>query len=143
MTVTRAPGALEPGDRQAGVLKAQAVILQRALRSNVKVSFGEGRRASDVAMVLLKGDRDDVLRVVAQLEDALAFDLHVIRSTFAREAFELLLVFMERLDEQALRSPERRRNLKRRLHQAQAADDEEGAELLDLGTLSSPRSGTR
>lgn len=129
---TRADGmkAVADDDVQGRILKAQATILQRALRKGVKVSFGEGRRASDVAMVLLKGDRDLVLEVVAELEDQLEFDLHVLRSTFARSAFELLLVFMEPLDDQALRNPERRRHLKRRLDLLPS--DEEGARLLEL-----------
>lgn len=117
---------------QERILKAQAVILQRALRSGVKVSFGEGRRATDIAMVLFKGDRDAVLALPAQLEDELEFDLHVLRSTFVRENFELLIVFMEPLDEQALRSPERRGNLRQRLQQLA---DEEATGLLELGQV--------
>ena len=124
------PAAL-PDDLQGRILRAQAVILQRALRGGVKVSFGEGRRATDVAMALLKGDRDAVLAMVTELEDALEFDLHVLRSTFARAGFELLLVFMEPIAEQALRSPERRNHLKSRLRHAPT--DEEGLDLLDLG----------
>lgn len=133
----RAPKLPAPDDLQGRILTAQALILQKALRNGVRVSFGEGRRASDVAMVLLKGDRDAVLQVVTALDDALEFDLHVLRSTFAREHFELLLVFMERLDEQALRSPERRGHLRRRLQQV--ATDEEGARLLDQDAPSSQR----
>lgn len=130
-----APDAARTAHQQAAagalyerIIKAQSLILQRALRSGVKVSFGEGRRATDVAMVLLKGDRDAVLALPAQLEDELEFDLHVLRSTFSRESFELLLVFMEPIDDQALRSPERRGHLRRRLQQVDS--DEEGARLL-------------
>ena len=119
-------------DLQGRILKAQAVILQKALGNGVKVSFGEGGRATDVAMALLKGDRDAVLALPAQLEDLLDFDLHILRSAFARETFELLLVFVEPLDQQALRSPERRRHLRRRLQQVAA--DEEGERLLEQGT---------
>ncbi len=132
----RAPQLPVADDLQGRILTAQALILQKALRNGVRVSFGEGRRTSDVAMVLLKGDRDAVLKVVTALDDALEFDLHVLRSTFAREQFELLLVFMERLDEQALRSPERRGHLRRRLQQVAA--DEEGARLLDQDTPAKP-----
>ncbi|MGZ7222946.1 hypothetical protein ACXWPH_10120, partial [Streptococcus pyogenes] len=73
--------------------------------------------------------RNAVLALPAQLEDELDFDLHVLRSTFVRESFELLLVFMEPLDAQALRSPERRANLRQRL---QELADEEATRLLDL-----------
>ena len=124
-----APRKVVENDLYERIVKAQAVILQRALRSGVKVSFGEGRRATDVAMVLLKGDRDAVLALPGQLEDELEFDLHVLRSTFSRESFELLLVFMEPIDDQALRSPERRGHLRRRFQQLDA--DEEGTRLLD------------
>ncbi|MBX3141111.1 MAG: hypothetical protein KF875_10195 [Trueperaceae bacterium] len=124
-----APRKAVDDDLYGRIVKAQAVILQRALRSGVKVSFGEGRRATDVAMVLLKGDRDAVLALPGQLEDELEFDLHVLRSTFSRESFELLLVFMEPIDDQALRSPERRGHLRRRLQQVDA--DEEGSRLLE------------
>ncbi len=124
-------------DLQGRILKAQAVILQKALTNGVKVSFGEGRRATDVAMALLKGDRDAVLALPAQLEDLLDFDLHVLRSAFAREAFELLLVFVEPLDGQALRSPERRRHLRRRLQQVAA--DLEGEGLLEQGPSADER----
>ncbi len=125
----KAPRKAVDDDLYARIVKAQAVILQRALRSGVKVSFGEGRRATDVAMVLLKGDRDAVLALPGQLEDELEFALHVLRSTFTRESFELLLVFMEPIDDQALRSPERRGHLRGRLQQVDS--DEEGARLLE------------
>ncbi len=124
-------------DLQGRILRAQAVILQRALRGGVKVSFGEGRRATDVAMALLKGDRDAVLAIVTELEDALEFDLHVLRSTFARTNFELLLVFMEPIDEQALRSPERRNHLKNRLRHLPT--DEEGLDLLEQEPVAAPQ----
>src|SRR5680860_363117 len=99
------------------VLAAQAAILKTALKAGVQVSFGEGRRASDVAMAVLKGDREVVLSLPTRIEDELEFDLHVVRSTFSREHFELMLVLMEPLEGQQLRSPERRAALRRRLAQ--------------------------
>lgn len=113
------------------VLKAQAAILKTALPAGVQVSFGEGRRASDVCMVLLKGEREAVLPLPTAIEDLLEFDLHVVRSTHARGTFELLMVLMEPLEGQPLRSPERRAALRRRL--AVIADDPEGASLLEVG----------
>ncbi len=113
------------------VSQAQAAILQAALKSGVQVSFGEGRRASDVAMALLKGERDAVLALPPRFEDELEFDLQVVRSAFNRETFELLLVLVEPLDEQAVRSPERRSALRQRL--ARLTRDPDADDLLDLG----------
>lgn len=122
----------EAGKLHDRVTQAQAAILKVALRSGVQVSFGEGRRASDVAMALLKGERDLVLALPPRFEDELEFDLQVVRSTFNRETFELLLVLVEPLDEQAVRSPERRSALRQRL--ARLTLDPDAEELLDLGS---------
>lgn len=133
------PGAKEHADaerRQRRVMRAQAAILKAALPAGVQVSFGEGRRRADVAMALLKGDRDSVLALPPKFEDELEFDLHVVRSAFSREAFELLLVLMEPVADQALRSPERRAALRSRL--AQLAEDPEAAALLDVGDGDEP-----
>lgn len=113
------------------VLGAQAAILKTALPAGVQVSFGEGRRASDVCMAVLKGDREAVLLLPTVIEDLLEFDIHVVRSIYSRGSFELLLVLMEPLEGQALRSPERRSALRRRL--ALIAADPEGASLLEMG----------
>jgi len=113
------------------VLRAQAAILKTALPAGVQVSFGEGRRATDVCLVLLKGEREAVLPLPTAIEDLLEFDLHVVRSTHTRGVFELLLVLIEPLEGQPLRSPERRAALRRRL--ALIADDPEGASLLEVG----------
>lgn len=113
------------------VLMAQAAILKLALPTGVKVSFGEGRRASDVTLVLLAGDRDKVLVLPTVLEDELEFHVHVLRSTFSREKFELMLVLMDPVEDQLLRSPERRAALRRQLSRLERNGD--GAELLDTG----------
>lgn len=112
-------------------LKAQATILRMALPTGVKVSFGEGRRATDVVLVLLSGDRHKVLALPPRLEDELELHLHVVRSTFAREKFELMLVLMDPVEGQPLRSPERRAALRRQLARLERNGD--GAELLDTG----------
>ncbi len=113
------------------VLMAQGAILRLALPAGVKVSFGEGRRATDVTLVLLAGDRDKVLALPAVIEDELEFHVHVLRSTFAREKFELMLVLMDPVEGQPLRSPERRAALRRQLSRLER--NGEGAELLDTG----------
>lgn len=97
-------------------LQVQASILKQALPKGVRVSFGEGRRRSDVAMALLKGEREAVLALPPAIEDSLDLDMHVMRSTHTRGHFELLLVLMEPLEDQRLRSPERRAVLRSRLN---------------------------
>ena len=108
-------------------LQVQASILKQALPKGVRVSFGEGRRRSDVAMVLLKGDREAVLALPPAIEDSLDLDMHVMRSTHTRGHFELLLVLMEPLEDQRLRSPERRAVLRSRLE----SSDPEAEALLE------------
>ena len=117
---------------QRRVQQAQVDILRMVLPTGVKVSFGEGRRTADIAMVLLKGERAKVLSLPARLEDELELHVHVVRSTFAGSNFELLLVFTEPLEGQTFRSPERRAALRQQLAhlERQSAED---APLLDTG----------
>ena len=134
MTSSRPAGEAE--DPQAAfqrrVQQAQVDILRMVLPTGVKVSFGEGHRAADIAMVLLKGERAKVLSLPARLEDELELHVHVVRSTFAGSNFELLLVFTEPLEGQTFRSPERRAALRQQLAhlERQSAED---APLLDTG----------
>jgi len=100
---------------QQRVQQAQVDILRMVLPTGVKVSFGEGRRAADIAMVLLTGERNKVLSLPARLEDELQLHVHVVRSTFAGSKFELLLVFTEPLEGQSFRNPERRAALRQQL----------------------------
>src|SRR5690606_8683762 len=118
-------------DMEKRALRAQSVVLDIALKAGVQVSFGESRRATDGAMVVLKGDREAVRVLPTRIEDELGYDLHVLRSAVSRDAFELLVVLTEPLDAQGLRSPERRAALRRRLNAA--PPDQEGADLLEMG----------
>jgi len=114
-------------------LEVQAQVLKQALPRGVRVSFGEGRRRSDVAMALLKGDREAVLALPPVIEDSLDLDMHVMRSTHARGHFELLLVLTEPLEQQPVRSPERRGVLRSRLDALPG--DAEAEALLDRDDL--------
>ena len=126
---------LDAGERQQSrVIRAQAAILKAALKVGVQVNFGEGRRASDVALALLKGERGAVLALPPKLEDELEFDLQVMRSTFDRDSFELTLILIEPIDDQAVQYPERRAALRRRLEELAA--DPEGEGLLEYDSPS-------
>lgn len=100
-------------------LEAQERILRLALGRGVRVSFGEGARAVDVAMVLLKGEREAVLALPPLIEEELGLHVHVARSAFvsAGASFELLLALSQPLEQQPLRAPERRAGLKSRLEE--------------------------
>lgn len=124
----------QQGSAEQRAREARMTILKTALPTGVKVSFGEGRRAADVAMVLLKGERAQVLKLPTLLEDQLGLHVHVVRSAFAGSNFELLLVFTEPLEGQALRSPERRAALKQQLRRLER-DGAQDADLLDTDPL--------
>ncbi len=107
-------------------------ILRMVLPTGVKVSFGEGRRAADVAMVLLSGERNKVLALPTRLEDELELHVHIVRSTFAGSNFELLLVFTEPLQGQRFRNPERRAALRLQLEDLER-ESAQDAPPLDTG----------
>ena len=117
---------------QRRVQQAQVQILRMVLPTGVKVSFGEGRRSADIAMVLLSGERSKVLFLLARLEDELELHVHVVRSTFAGSNFELLLVFTEPLEGQPVRTPERRAALRHQLRYLENQSAKDTA-LLDTG----------
>lgn len=117
---------------QRRVQQAQVDILRMVLPTGVKVSFGEGRRAADVAMVLLAGDRAKVLSLPTRLEDELELHVHVVRSAFVGSNFELLLVFTEPLEGQPVRTPERRAALRHQLRYLENQSAKDTA-LLDTG----------
>lgn len=116
---------------QPDAFAVQAEVLKLALRRGVKVSFGEGRRASDMAMVLLRGDREKVLALPTLFEEELALHVHVVRSAFisSGSSFELLLVLTLPPEVQPLRDPERRAALKRQFEELLKASPQ------DLGLL--------
>jgi hypothetical protein len=76
-----------------------AAEVQRAVRERAKLhglhaAFGEGRRASDVTLVVVKGDRVDVLRHAPGLFEGLGVDQEVVRSSQMAESFELVVALM-------------------------------------------------
>lgn len=113
------------------VLQAQAKVLQAAVPAGIQVSFGEGRRRSDLTLALLKGERLAVLALAPHLADELPVDIEIVRSAQVGASYELMVAITERLEQQSLRLPERRAKL-RRLADA-GHGDEETSRLLDEG----------
>jgi len=67
----------------------------RAQEHDVMVSFGDGRRATDVTLVVVRGHKLAVLRAVAPLFDGLGFDVGVVRSAATPEAYEVVVALMQ------------------------------------------------
>lgn len=112
-------------------LQARAAVLRAAVPAGVRVSFGDGRRRTDLTLALLRGERLSVLSLTPRLGDELPADVEIVRSARSGRSFELMVALTEKLEQQPLRSPERRAKL-RRLAQDPREDDET-AELLQDG----------
>lgn len=110
-------------------LEAQTAVLKAAVPSGVQVSFGEGRRRSDLTLALLKGERWSVLGVAPRLLEEQPFDVEIVRSAQLAGSYELMVALTERLEDQPVRAPERRRKLARRVSEAPV--DAETSVLLD------------
>jgi hypothetical protein len=84
----------DPGVPSAQVARVQRLVRERARRHGLKVGFGVGRRATDVTLVVVKGERLDVLRCLPDLFDDLGLDQEVVRSSQTPEGFELMLALL-------------------------------------------------
>jgi hypothetical protein len=69
-------------------------VRERAAGLGLRVSFGEGRRATDVTLVVVKGERATVMRSYPQLFEGLGLDLEVVRATQTPEAYEVVMALM-------------------------------------------------
>lgn len=118
----------DPDDR---LLEARAAVLRAAVPAGVRVSFGEGRRRSDLTLALLRGERQSVLALAPRLGEEIPADVEIVRSARMGRTFELMVVLTEKLEQQPLRSPERRAKLRRLMQDA--PQDMETAELLEDG----------
>jgi len=90
------------------VAQVQQEVRARAQRHGLHVGFGEGRRASDVSLVVVKGERLDVLRHVPDLFDGLGLDQEVVRSSQTPEGFELMVALIRPKRDRAAYPRERR-----------------------------------
>lgn len=103
MTQRHVPPALS-----AFAARVQQIVRERARQHGLHVGFGVGRRATDVTLVVVKGERLDVLRCLPDLFDDLDLDQEVVRSSQTPEGFELMLALMRPRRERATVEDERR-----------------------------------
>lgn len=91
----------------------------------VIASFSPGRRATDVVRVVLTGEKGDVLAVPLDILERLPQeDVEVIRSEGTGSDYTLDFVITERLEAQAINTPERRSKLQNFLFQEMAGQKE-------------------
>ena len=102
----------------------RSLILEAAAAAGVKAVFAEGRRSTDVTLVLLKGDRFDVLALAPNLVEEQQLDLKVMRSDEVDGVYELMLAVTDKLEAQAVNHPECRHKLLRFV-QTELAKDED------------------
>ena len=89
--------------------EVQRAVRERAKRHDLHVAFGEGRRSSDVTLVVVKGDRVDVLRYAPGLFEGLGVDQEAVRSSQMAESFELVVALMLPRERRRRRQAEERR----------------------------------
>jgi hypothetical protein len=85
--------------RSRGSLTPEQARLRRRLRQDaaslgLTVSFGEGRRSTDVTLLVVKGPRAEVLRSSFRLVESLGLDVEVVRSSLTPDAYEMVLALM-------------------------------------------------
>jgi hypothetical protein len=97
-----------PPPPSAFAARVQQIVRDRARQHGLHVGFGVGRRATDVTLVVVKGERLDVLRYLPDLLDGLGLDQEVVRSSQTPEGFELMLALMRPRRERATVADERR-----------------------------------
>jgi hypothetical protein len=118
----------DPDER---ILETRAAVLRAAVPAGVRVSFGDGRRRSDLTLALLRGERLSVLSLAPRLVEQVPADIEIVRSARVGNNYELMMALTEKLEQQPLRSPERRAKLRQLAHATEP--DDETATLLDAG----------
>ena len=98
----------DAGTLSGYVARVQQQVRERARRHGLHVGFGVGRRATDVTLVVVKGERLDVLRYLPDLFDDLGLDQEVVRSSQTPEGFELMVALIRPKRERQRASDERR-----------------------------------
>ena len=109
----------EEGQQDSGLVfedvrtQVRDTILAAAREAGLKAVFADGRRNSDITLVLLKGPRLEVLAFAPILIEDLALDLEVMRSAELDGVYELMMAVTDTLEGQSVQQPERRLKLQR------------------------------
>jgi hypothetical protein len=74
--------------------RVQRTLRDRARVLGLHVGFGQGRRATDVTLVVVKGDRLAVLRALPELFAGLGLDEEIVRSSQTPEGFEIVVALL-------------------------------------------------
>lgn len=74
--------------------RVQRTLRERAREHGLHVGFGQGRRATDVSLVVVQGDRLVVLRSLPALFDDLGYDEEIVRSHETATGFEIVIALL-------------------------------------------------
>ena len=92
--------------------EVRQIVRTLARASSVGVEFGPGQRASDVTLVWLRGQKQQVLALPLTILEALpSEDLEVLGGSGNVRAYTLKLVVTDRLESQVVSDNERRAKL--------------------------------
>jgi hypothetical protein len=75
--------------------RVQRTLRERAKAQGVHVAFGVGRRATDVTLAVVRGERLVVLGALAALFDGLGLDEEIVRSSETPEGFEIVIALLQ------------------------------------------------
>ena len=90
------------------VARLRQRLRARAKELGVTVGFGDGRRATDVTLVVVSGSRMVVLRAMSLVFEGLGLDVCVVRSASTPEAYEVVVALMRPKHERSRIEGERR-----------------------------------
>ena len=88
--------------------RVQRTLRDRARAIGLHVGFGQGRRTTDVTLVVVKGDRMAVLRALPTLFAGLKLDEEIVRSSQTPEGFEIVVALLRPRHQRATVPGERR-----------------------------------
>lgn len=90
------------------VARLRQQVRRRATALGLGVDFGDGRRATDVTFVLVRGQRRAVLAATSTLFDGLGFDVQAVRSAATPEGYEAVFALIRPKCERSSVEGERR-----------------------------------
>ncbi len=76
------------------VAKLRQRLRVRAAELGVSVGFGDGRRQTDMTLVVVSGSRRAVLTATSTLFDGLGLDVEAVRSAATPEAYEAVFALI-------------------------------------------------